>query len=80
MNTPTKDFQFDETSNFENESMMGVTNLEVYNTVYDIDHTNNKFRIFNHQLIHYVIANYIINPKRIDNDFNPQFFNESILK
>ena len=46
MNTPTKDFQFDEPLFLSGDWMMGVTNLEVYNTVYNINETNNKFEIY----------------------------------
>ena len=45
MNTPIKDFQFDEPLILSDSWMMGVTNLEVYNTVYNIDQTNNTFRL-----------------------------------
>ena len=43
MNTPQKDFQFDEPIILNNDWMMGVTNLEVYNTVYNINENNNTF-------------------------------------
>ena len=45
MNTSQKDFQFDEPLILSGEWMMGVTNLEVYNTVYNINQFNNTFRI-----------------------------------
>ena len=50
MNTPTKDFQFDEPLLLSGNYMMGVTNLEVYNTVYNIDHHNNRFTILINEL------------------------------
>ena len=46
MNTPTKDFQFDEPLILSQSWMMGVTNLEVYDTVYNIDRHINSFNIF----------------------------------
>ena len=41
----TKDFQFDEPLILSGNYMMGVTNLEVYNTVYNINQSNNTFKI-----------------------------------
>ena len=50
MYTPTKDFQFDEPLILSGNYMMGVTNLEVYNTVYNIDQHNNSFTILINEL------------------------------
>ena len=45
MSTSQKHFQFDEPLILSGEWMMGITNLEVYNTVYNINETNNKFEL-----------------------------------
>ena len=39
-------FSFDVPLNLEEKSMMGVTSLEVYNTVYNFTEKNNKYKIF----------------------------------
>ena len=38
-------FSFDVTLQLNDKRMMGVTSLEVYNTVYNITHSNNKLEI-----------------------------------
>ena len=45
MQNSQKDFQFDEPLILSGDWMMGVTNLEVYNTVYNITEKNNKFEL-----------------------------------
>ena len=45
MNKQKESFSFDVPLELPEQWMMGVTSLEVYNTVYNITEKNNKFKL-----------------------------------
>ena len=46
MNKQKESFSFDKTLDLPEQWMMGVTSLEVYNTIYNITEKNNKIKLF----------------------------------
>ena len=67
MNKQKESFSFDIPLDLPEQWMMGVTSLEVYNTVYNITEKNNKIKLFetDKKLKEYKVATEFVKEKKI---------------